>query len=284
MGLSYLPRRQSDDSKIERGCDYSGRESADTQARQERRTTTRRIAIVVSWFCFLLALLLLILVEIGNTQANEALGGIYLLKLDIGAISARSVPSGVTLHNSIARSQGLYDFYQAGLWNYCEGYKATGITYCSKPDISFWFNPLQVLPDELVKGVSLGLPGLDLNNTLLDILRVLYRVMVDLFLSGTVLNALLLVSSPIVLYSRWWNILVMILCLLTTLVVIAAAGLSTAISYLFQTIMRTQTAIGVSASVGTWMLGLQWTAAVLTSIACIIHFWASWGYRPRREV
>jgi hypothetical protein len=33
-----------------------------------------------------------------------------------------NVPNAVLI-NSIARTIGLHDFYQVGLWNFCEGYQ-----------------------------------------------------------------------------------------------------------------------------------------------------------------
>ena len=47
---------------------------------------------------------------------------IYFFKLDLADIIPQSVPN-LTLMNSIARTLGLHDFYQVGLWNFCEGYE-----------------------------------------------------------------------------------------------------------------------------------------------------------------
>lgn len=49
------------------------------------------------------------------------LGDIYFFKLNMANIIPQSVPN-LTLVNSIARTLGLHDFYQVGLWNFCEGY------------------------------------------------------------------------------------------------------------------------------------------------------------------
>lgn len=47
----------------------------------------------------------------------------YFYKLDLANVLAKSAPSGLTLQNSIARTLGLHDYYQVGLWNFCEGYR-----------------------------------------------------------------------------------------------------------------------------------------------------------------
>ncbi|KAJ8122448.1 hypothetical protein O1611_g9835 [Lasiodiplodia mahajangana] len=271
------------DAGMEKECENGGLVSVDVQARSKRGVVARRNAIMLSCLVYLSALVLLVLVEMGNTQENETLGNIYLFRLDLTNVLTRSVSSGVASHNSIARATGLRGFYQAGLWNFCEGYKDTGFSYCSKPSISFWFNPAEVLPQDIVKGANLGLPGVGLNDTLLNIFRILYRTMFGLFLSGAALTVLLLVSSPVALYSRWGSISVMVMSLITTLVVVAAASLSTAISYMFQMIVKTQTDVGAQASVGTWVLGFEWAAATLTLLACMIHVCVGWSSRSRRD-
>lgn len=63
-------------------------------------------------------------VEVGNTPGGKVRGDIYFVKLDLSDIIVQALPSAqLTLTNSIARTLGLHDFYQVGLWNFCEGYK-----------------------------------------------------------------------------------------------------------------------------------------------------------------
>lgn len=64
-------------------------------------------------------------VEIGNTRGNKILGSIYFFQLDLANVLAQSAPNSLTLQNSVARTLGLHDFYQVGLWNFCEGYQTT---------------------------------------------------------------------------------------------------------------------------------------------------------------
>ena len=102
-------------------------------------TRTRLIFSLLTAFLFLVALVFLILVEVGNISPSKSVvGSIYFLKLDVSHVIPRSVPQA-QLINSIARSLGLHDFYQVGLWNYCEGY-GNEITGCSKPKSFYWFN------------------------------------------------------------------------------------------------------------------------------------------------
>ena len=63
-------------------------------------------------------------VEVGNTPGGSIRSQFYFVKLDLSDIIVQALPSAqLTLTNSIARTLGLHDFYQVGLWNFCEGYK-----------------------------------------------------------------------------------------------------------------------------------------------------------------
>jgi len=119
----------------------------------KRLTRTRKTLSLLSALSFLIALTFLILVEIGNTHTAPVLGDIYFLKLDFSHVIPRSVPNAILI-NSIARTLGLHDFYQVGLWNYCGGYHGSGITSCSKPKTLYWFNPVEILLNELLAGAT----------------------------------------------------------------------------------------------------------------------------------
>ena len=116
-------------------------------------TKTRLHFSLLSSLLYLIALIFLILVEIGSTRANSpVLGNIYFLKLDLSQIIPQSVPQA-SLINSTARTIGLHDFYQVGLWGYCEGY-GSGITECSKPKVLYWFDPVKIILSELLAGAT----------------------------------------------------------------------------------------------------------------------------------
>lgn len=90
---------------------------------------------------------------IGNVSNRPVVRQTYFLKMDLSNIVPLSVGSDV-LVNSIARSIGLHDFYQVGLWGFCEGYDDTGITHCSKPESLYAFNPVQIILNELLSGAT----------------------------------------------------------------------------------------------------------------------------------
>ncbi|KAI0202007.1 SUR7/PalI family-domain-containing protein [Astrocystis sublimbata] len=269
MALPRFRKRQDAPNDTEAEKESGGTSNAGDRAILKKGTTTRRNAIFVLIFLYLVSIIFLILVEIGNTRNNAILGDMYFFKLDLTNVLVKSAPTSLSLQNSIARTLGLHDFYQVGLWNFCEGYQYEGITHCTKPDASFWFNPVKILLSELLSGASIALPS-EVND-ILNILRIASRVMFGFFLGGILLNAILLVSSVVVLYSRWWSLPAGIISGISSVVLIVAAGLGTAISYVFQAALNSQPDLGVSASVGTKMLAFEWTAAGLTMLAFTIH-------------
>lgn len=147
-------------------------------------THIRRIFAYLSSFLFLITLIFLILVEIGNINSNHpVLPSIYFIKLDLTNIIPRSVPN-FQLVNSIARTLGLHDFYQVGVWNYCAGY-GNEVTECSTPQKLYWFNPVEILLSELLAGASIALPS-QITDAL-DLVRTASRWMFAFFLTGACL-------------------------------------------------------------------------------------------------
>ncbi|KAF3480262.1 uncharacterized protein GIQ15_05609 [Arthroderma uncinatum] len=103
---------------------------------------------------YLPAFVMLLLVQIANVSNKPVLRDIYFLKIDLSNIIPLTVPNAVLI-NSIARTIGLHDFYQVGLWNFCEGYgDGSGITRCSKPKATYAFNPVEIITSELLAGAT----------------------------------------------------------------------------------------------------------------------------------
>lgn len=116
----------------------------------KKHTTAKRTTLALM---YLLSLIFLILVLIGNINNKPVIRSIYFLKLDLSNIIPVSVPNAVLI-NSIARTIGLHDFYQVGVWNFCEGYNTDGITNCSKTKTLYWFNPVEIILNELLSGAT----------------------------------------------------------------------------------------------------------------------------------
>jgi hypothetical protein len=92
-------------------------------------------------------------VEVGSTKINSLLSKIYFIRLDLSNIIPVRVPNAVLI-NSIAQTLGLHDYYTVGLWNFCEGNNGVGFMDCSTPKKLYWFNPVQILQNELLQGAT----------------------------------------------------------------------------------------------------------------------------------
>lgn len=128
-------------------------DAAPTRWQLHRATRTRKIFALLTSFFLFLSVIFLILVEIGNTSIKPVLTSIWFIKLDLSEIVPTSIPNSALL-NTIAQTLGLHDFYQVGLWNFCEGYISEGVTDCSTPQTLYWFNPVEILKNELLAGAT----------------------------------------------------------------------------------------------------------------------------------
>jgi hypothetical protein len=124
-----------------------------SKSQLKRATRTRKTwALLTSLFLFI-ALIFLILVEIAGISNKRIIRNWFFIRLDVSNVVPSSVPN-FALINTIAQTLGLHDFYQVGLWGFCEGYQGEGVTFCSRPQTLYWFNPVEILRNELLAGAS----------------------------------------------------------------------------------------------------------------------------------
>ncbi len=233
-------------------------------------TRTRRIFAFLSSFLFLLALIFLILVEIGSLSARRpVLPSIYFIKLDLTNVIPRSVPNSI-LVNSIARTLGLHDFYQVGLWNYCDGY-GNEVTSCSKPQKMYWFNPVEIIVSELLAGATIALP-VNITNAL-TLVRVASHWMFALFLTGACLALPSALLAPLSISSRWASLPLTILTFLTALTTTVATVIATAMFLIFRKAIQSAVdSVNIQAEIGIKMFVFMWFASGAAILAWLIHF------------
>lgn len=219
-------------------------------------------------FFHLLSLVFLILVCTGTLSARPVLRSTYFLRIDLSDIIPRSVPNA-RLINSIARSIGLHDFYQVGLWNFCEGYNDAGITYCSPAQRLYWFNPVEILVNELLAGATIALPaGV---TDALKIVRLASHWMFGCFITGTVLTFLAVFVAPLGYSSqpRWSHrgrrvafreAPIVIFTIITALLVFAASAVATVMFTIFRNVFQGAPELNVNAELGIQMLAFMWIA------------------------
>ncbi|KAB2571714.1 Actin cortical patch SUR7/pH-response regulator PalI [Lasiodiplodia theobromae] len=252
-----------------------------SKKQMKRATRTRKIFAVISSFFFFLSALFLLLVEIGNTHNKPVLRDTWFMKLDLSHIVPTSIPNA-TLLNSIAQTLGLHDFYQVGLWNFCEGYINEGVTECSHPETLYWFNPVEILLNELFAGATIAIPEEAL--TYLDILKVASQWMFGLFLTGTCLSTLLIFLTPLSVYTRWAAGPIAILSLFTLLCIFVACIIATAIFIVFKIALTQVEDLNIKAVLGAQMFGFMWTSAGCILIAFIIQSGLCCCCASRRDV
>jgi hypothetical protein len=220
----------------------------------------------------LTSLVFIILVIIGNIRDRFVLRSTYFLKIDLSHIVPRSVPNAVLI-NSIARTIGLHDFYQVGLWNFCEGYAGQGITGCSKPVKLYWFNPIEILLNELLAGATIVLPA-DITDTL-KIVKVVSHWMFGLFIVGAPLCFLCVLLSPFSASGwprdqkrrKWYllrNLPLTILTFLAALTTLVACVIATVMFVIFRNVFTNGDVgvdLNIGAELGTQMLAFMWIAA-----------------------
>lgn len=227
----------------------------------------------------LLAVVFLVLVCIGSINKHSVIRSTWFIKLDLSNIIPASVPNAVLI-NSIAQSIGLHDFYQVGLWNFCEGYDdSRDITYCSPAKALYWFDPVKILLNELVSGASISLPN-DINSAL-GLIRVISHWMFGLFVTGAVLNFVCIFIAPLTISSKprsqhrkrrlfLRSLPITLISFMAALTTTVATVVATAMFIVFKNIITGQSDIDIKATVGKTMMAFMWTA---TGFALVGFVW-----------
>ena len=245
-------------------------------------TRTRLIFSLSTSLLSLVALIFLILAEAGNTSATEPIvGSIYFIKLDMSHVIPRTVPKA-RLINSIARTLGLHDFYQVGLWNYCEGYHDE-ITGCSRPRTLYWFNPVQIILSELLSGATIALPSTIVDA--LKLVRLASHWMFGLFLTGTCMSFLSVFLTPLSVYTRWATLPIAIYAFLTALTITAATVIATAMFVIFRKVIHgAGDTVNIIPQIGTKMFAFVWMASACTILAWLVQMGLCCCCASRRDV
>ncbi|KAH8596443.1 SUR7/PalI family-domain-containing protein [Bisporella sp. PMI_857] len=247
----------------------------------KKATKSRKNAIALACFFFFISVIFLLLTIIGNINKKAVLRDTWFFKLDLTNIIPAST-DGITLVNSLARSLGLHDFYQVGLWNFCEGYNDEGITRCSSPKTLYWFNPVQIILNELLSGATVALPN-DINN-ILRLIRIASNVMFGCFLTGICMNVVSIFVTPVVLYSRWWSFPIAIWTFIAALLTTIATVIATVMFIIFRNVITSQDGLNIGAEVGTQMFAFMWVGCAFTIFGFAIHLGLSCCCASRRDV
>lgn len=243
--------------------------SLSKQQQIKRATRTRKTWALLTSFSLFLTTLFLLLVHLGGIRNQAAaIHNWYFIRLDLSNIVPASVPN-FALINTIAQTLGLHDFYQVGLWGYCEGYNGQGVTFCSEPRALYWFNPVEILRDQLLAGASINLPA-NVNN-ILHLIQLASQTMFGFFLTGTLLSFLLLFLMPLSLYTRWLALPLAVLVFLNALLITAASTIATVMFTIFRNTIGGVAELNIGAEIGVTLFAFMWVAAAFAIFACLVQ-------------
>ena len=133
----------------------------------------------------------------------------------------------------------------------------------------YWFNPVEVLLNELLAGATIALPGEVV--TILSVLRITSQVMFGFFLTGAVLAFVGVFVSPLAVRSRWWSLPFGIVSFLEVVVVLAASVVGTAISFAFKYAAEAQSELNIHVEVGKVWLVFMWLATGFSVWGFAVH-------------
>ncbi|KAI9652677.1 MAG: hypothetical protein M1831_006664 [Alyxoria varia] len=246
----------------------------------QRATRTRKILSIASSLCCFIAFLLLLLALIGTTSNKAVIRDIWIIKLDMSNVLAKSVPNAALI-NTIAQSLGMSDFYQVGLWNHCEGIFGEGITSCDKPRAFYWFDPMMFV-QELLGGAEIGIPKHI--TQVFQLIKTASAVMFTGVLLSTILTILLTLTTITGLYSRWASFASGILNGITFVLVATSSAIATAIAVTVKSQVADRPEVGIGVTVGAKMQGLMWGALALVGLSLVVQICLCCCCASRRDV
>lgn len=251
----------------------------------KQATHTRFYTSLFTSLCLIITVVFMIIVEVGNTSTGHGLANIWFIRLNLSHVVPTSF-ADASLLNSIAQTLGLHDYYQVGLWNYCEGYINQGITSCTKPHTLYWFNPVQIITNQLIAGassksrviayflISTNTPPVQLPSDLSDILNIIKvasQVMFGLFLAGTCLSFVLIFILWLSVTSRWTAVILGIISFINALCITAAAVIATVLFTIMKNVFASNTEVNIGAKIGTTMFACMWIASAFSIIAWVVQ-------------
>ncbi|KAL2363741.1 hypothetical protein RJZ56_003372 [Blastomyces dermatitidis] len=277
--LSPLRRRKAEKDQLSHDVS-SPKSTIDAEHSRGRSAVMMHRALYS--LIYIIALIFIILVLIGSTSDRPVIRQTFFLKLDVSNVIPSSVPHAALI-NTIARTIGLHDFYQVGLWNFCEGYNGSGITSCSRPKPLYYFNPVDIIKSELLAGATIALPG-EIDQAL-RIVRTASHWMFGLFITSTALIVLCIFFTPLSVpstltpytskhraVSKRIFIPLVILTSLTFFTTVVAAVIATAMFTILKIVFARKAAeFNIESELGVPMMVFMWLAVGFVLLGFFLH-------------
>lgn len=124
--------------------------------------------------------------------------------------------------------------------------------------------------NELLAGATIALPTAVI--TILDVLRISSQLMFGFFITGTVVNFVMIFVTPFGVDSRWRSLpLGFVALFFSTILIVGASILGTVISIAFKIAATAQSDLNIHAYVGTRMFVFMWLASGFSLWGFIVH-------------
>jgi hypothetical protein len=133
----------------------------------------------------------------------------------------------------------------------------------------YWFNPIEILTSELLEGATIALPNQV--NVILGLLKLGQQTMFAFFLTGTLLNVVLMLASPLVLRTGRWSLFVSIFACISGLLVTSASVIATVLTLAARYALTMQSELNIRAEIGIRMFVFMWIASALTTLVFLVH-------------
>ena len=108
--------------------------------------------------------------------------------------------------------------------------------------------------------------------------------MFGLFLTGAVLDFVMIFLAPLSLFSKWVSLPITILTFFAALCTTVATVLATAIFIIFRNAAKSQTGLNINAEIGKKMFAFMWVATAFSLFAFIIQIGMCCCCKSRRKV
>ncbi|CBX95138.1 similar to integral membrane protein [Plenodomus lingam JN3] len=263
---------------------------------------TPMLLTVASLICFIIVMIGQAPLK-GNDAPSTELGrDLYFFQADTSKFTADpqtvldNVPGVDHIDNSFlnaiqgsASSGELKDFYQVGLWSYCEGDRDNNgketITKCSARKFQFHFDPVEVwgLQNTTVQDV-LG----DKFQSGMNTYKKVAGWMNWAFVITVILTAAEFVIGFFAIFSRWGSLITTIVSTAQTVFAIAAAATATALygtlTGVFKSVLEPY---NIEASMGSQMLSVLWLAvafSIASGFFWLISVCCCSGKSPHKKV
>lgn len=102
-------------------------------------------------------------------------------------------------------------------------------------------------------------------------------------MTGTVLNFVLLIATPVVLRTRWFSLLLSIFSFVSGILLTVAAIIATVISIAAKVALTAQDQLNIKADIGIKMFAFMWIGAILTDLAFLLHAAMGCCCKPQRN-